>query len=107
MRGIELEKQYKWNNLWLECDSALVIHAINNKNLVPWKVRNRWEKCMHITTSMNFLATHVFPEGNVCADQLASFGSTIDHLMVWFHAPECIRTPLARNKSEMPEFRIF
>jgi len=93
MRAIEMEKQYNWNNRWLECDYALVINAIKNKNLVPWKVRNWWENCMNITTSMNFLATHVFREGNVCVDQLAIIGSTIDHLMVWFHAPYCIRTP--------------
>lgn len=107
MRAIEIAKQHNWNNLWLECDSSLVIQAIRNKNLVPWKVRNRWEYCMNITASMNFMATHVFREGNVCADSLASFGSTINHLMVWLHAPDCIKTPLARNKLGMSEYRFL
>ncbi|RHN40929.1 putative ribonuclease H-like domain, reverse transcriptase zinc-binding domain-containing protein [Medicago truncatula] len=33
MRAIELAKQYNWNNLWLECDSNLVIMAIKNHSI--------------------------------------------------------------------------
>jgi len=56
MRAIELAKQQGWNNLWLKCDSSLVINAITNNSLVPWIVRNRWMNCMLIVNSMNFIA---------------------------------------------------
>lgn len=103
MRAIELAEQYNWSNLWLECDSAIVINAIKNKTLIPWEIRNRWENCMYIISSMNFFATHVFREGNACADSLASLGLTLDHLKIWFDAPNCIKSSLARNKTGMPE----
>jgi ribonuclease HI len=35
IRAIELAKEHHWNNLWLECDSSLVIHVIQKQSLVP------------------------------------------------------------------------
>jgi len=35
LRAIEIANQFNWRNLWLECDSALVINAIRNKSQVP------------------------------------------------------------------------
>jgi len=82
---------------WLECDSSLVINTINKKSLVPWRLRNRWENCMRITSSMNFLATHVFREGNSYVDTLANLGLFLHHHMVWLTAPNCITTSIAKK----------
>lgn len=106
IKAIELAHQFQWSNIWLECDSALVIKAINNRSLVPWRLRNRWENCMRITNSINFLATHVFREGNRCAGTLAAIGMTLQHPRIWFSAPNCIVSSLARNKHGLPEFRF-
>lgn len=43
---------------------------------------------------MNFIATHVFREGNTYADALANVGLSLTHLRVWLHVPNFIR---ARN----------
>jgi len=91
MKAIELANQFHWNNLWLESDSALVINAIKNNALVPWSLRNRWDNCIQTTRSMNFLATHVYREGNTCADALANAGLSLNHLMIWMQVPDCIR----------------
>ena len=106
MRAIEFAKQYGWNNLWLECDSSLVINAIQNKSLVPWRLRNRWSNCMLTVNSMNFLATHVFREGNTCADTLANVGLSLSHLTVWMNTPDCIREFYVKNKLGMSNYRF-
>jgi ribonuclease HI len=98
MRAIELAKQYNWNNLWLECDSSLVIKAIKNQSIVPWNLRNRWNNCLITIRSMNFIASHVFREGNTCADALANAGLSLTHLRVWLHVPDFIRDFYGKNK---------
>lgn len=91
MRAIELAKQYNWKNLWLESDSILVIQAFNNKNLVPLQLKNRWENCIFLLSSMHFMVTHVYRADNQCADLLANFGLFSHDLTVWFSMPDCIR----------------
>jgi len=91
MRAIELAKLYNWKNLWLECDSSLVINAIHNHSPVPLPVRNRWENCLDVTRTMNLMATRVYREGNTCVDALANVGLSLNHLTIWLHVPECIR----------------
>lgn len=35
-----------WHNLWLECDSLLVIHLLTDASLYPlWTFHNRWFNC--------------------------------------------------------------
>lgn len=106
MRAIEFASQFHWQNLWLECDSILVIQAIQNFSIVPWRLRNRWENCLRITRSMNFLATHVFREGNTCADVLANVGLTASHLRVWLDIPDCVRETFGKNKIGLPFYRF-
>jgi len=74
LRAIELTKQFNWQNIWLESDSALVANVFKNKFQVPWKLRNRWDNCTLITSIMNFIVSHVFREGNECACMLANIG---------------------------------
>jgi len=107
MRAIELGKQYGWINIWLECDSSLVINAIKNNSLVPWRLRNRWINYMLIVKSMNFLATYVFREGNICANTLANVGLSLSHLTVWMIIPYCIREFYVKNKLGMPNYRFI
>ena len=106
MKAIELANQFHWNNLWLESDSALVINAIKNNALVPWSLRNRWDNCIQTTRSMNFLATHVYREGNICVDALANAGLSINHLTIWMQVPNCIREFYGKNKLGFPNFRF-
>lgn len=61
---------------------------------------------MLISTSMNFIVSHVFREGNECADMLANVGLTSNALTVWLDLPDCIRGPFGRNKLGMPNFRF-
>lgn len=75
--AIELAYEKGWHNLWLKCDSQLVIHAIKTINVIPWFLRNRWRNCLILTNRMNFSYSHIFREGNNCEDKLATHGTTI------------------------------
>lgn len=61
-----------WHNLWLECDSQLVVAAFHSNKGVHWKHQNRWNNYMAIANCMNFVVTHIYKEGNTCVDRLAS-----------------------------------
>lgn len=106
LRAIELAKQFNWFNLWLELDSLLVVNAFKNKALVPWRLRNRWDKCLNIVSNMNFIVSHIFREGNQCADHLANMGLTCNIPYIWMQLPSSISAFVSQNKLGMPNFRF-
>lgn len=70
---IELVHSKGWKHIWLECESMLVIVAFKSSKIVPWSLRNRSNHCLSLCKSMQFIFTHIFREGNCCADKLASY----------------------------------
>jgi len=98
MRAIEVATQHNWNYFWLETDSALVVNAFKNNSLIPWHLRNRWNNCLISSRRMNFLVTHVYREGNRCADALANFGLTVNHLIIWLEIPSFVRSHYVQDR---------
>jgi hypothetical protein len=47
-----------------------IVLVFKNLSLVPVLLRNRWENAR----SLGIQVSHIFREGNCCADQLASLG---------------------------------
>ncbi|CAJ2628544.1 unnamed protein product [Trifolium pratense] len=78
MSAIEIAHSKGWNNLWIESDSQLVNLAFKSAHIVPWKFRNRWFNCLTLTKTMHFRATHIYREGNCCADRMAALGININ-----------------------------
>lgn len=70
MYAIEIASNSGWCRLWLESDFELVVKAFTSKDLVPGKLQNRWLNCMQLVEQMNFRVSHIFHEGNICADKL-------------------------------------
>jgi ribonuclease HI len=87
MFAIEIASQKGWTHLWLETDSVLVTLAFKSIKIVPWQLRNRWLNCLHLCNSMSFFVTHVFREGNHCADKLAATGFSLQTQMWWDSLP--------------------
>lgn len=54
MRAIETAHQNSWNHLWLEHDSAMVLHALKANIQMPCNLRNIWNNCKHMIKSMIF-----------------------------------------------------
>lgn len=106
MFAIEFAFSKGWLNLWLECDSLLVVTAFKNVSLVPWKLRNRWMNCLAMTRRMRFHCSHIYREGNACADKLANFGFGAASLIWWNSTPSFIRDDFFRNKFGLPNYRF-
>jgi len=50
----------------------LVFLAFKSHQPIPWQLKNRWDDCMQIISSMNFIVSHIYREENHCADNLAN-----------------------------------
>jgi len=46
--------------------------AFTNFTIVPWRLLNRWLNCMALFKEMKFKVSHIYGEGNRCADLLAA-----------------------------------
>jgi len=73
--ALEFAAQNGWYNIWLESDSASALTAIKNHALVPVTLRNRWHNACRLGVQM--ISSHIYREGNVCADRLANMGHSV------------------------------
>lgn len=95
-----------WSNLWLETDSMLVFLAFKSSKIVPWSLRNRWDNCLHLLSLFRFNVTHVYREGNSCADKLANIGLALSS-HIWFTSiPTQVVADFVRDKHGYPNYRF-
>lgn len=106
MRVIEITYQRNWINFWLETESKLVVMAFSNDAIVPWNLSNRWFNCKKLISRMNFVVSHVYREGNQCADSLANIGLFLHGLFLWGKIPPFISSQVGKEKLGMPSFRF-
>ena len=59
-------------NFLLECDSPLVGVVFTTRTNVPLMLRNRWNTCLNYCGKIRFRVTHIFREGDACADKLVN-----------------------------------
>ncbi|PNX62397.1 ribonuclease H, partial [Trifolium pratense] len=52
MTAVEIAHSKGWINLWIETDSMLVVLAFKSSKVVPWTLRNRWDNCLYLLSSM-------------------------------------------------------
>jgi ribonuclease HI len=103
--AIDCAHERNWRQLWLECDSSLVVLAFKSPCVIPWHLKNRWLNCLTKIKTMRFCISHIYREGNHCADKLASIGLTLNEFHWWNSAPEIIWNDLASNRLGLPCFR--
>jgi ribonuclease HI len=77
MYAVELAHHYGWKSLWLETDSVLVVNAFKSSKIIPWHLKNRWDNCLLLISSMKFFVSHIYREGNTCADKFVNLGLSI------------------------------
>jgi ribonuclease HI len=105
--AIEFAYRRNWSNLWIETDSMLASFAIKSSNIVSWKLKNRWDNCLLMISNMHFVITHIFREGNHCADKLVNLGLIVVNFTWWDYAPTEILGDLGRNRLGLPNFRFY
>jgi len=98
MRSIEFAKSKNWNSFWLETDPKLVVQAFSNQDIVPWQLRNMWSNCIITVSNMNFIISHIYREGNACADAFANIGLTLNAFVYYYSLPIQIRSDYVKNR---------
>ncbi|CAJ2645702.1 unnamed protein product [Trifolium pratense] len=98
MTAIEIADARGWRNMWIESDSMLVVNAYKSSNIVPWSLSNRWFNCIKLAGHMNIIVSHIFREGNHCADRLANVGLNLDKLTLWNDIPFVIKDSFESNR---------
>jgi ribonuclease HI len=73
--AMEMVLEKGWSRLWVEIDSQLAIRASRDHSIVPWNLQNRWHNCF--SCQMQLLFSHVYREGNACADKVAAHSHVI------------------------------
>lgn len=96
-----------------QCKLAITACLINILNTI-WYSRNQarfQDKVIHWKSAVNIglniiIVTHIYREGNVCADALANIGLNIIGFLWWQDAPNIIRSDVIKNMLGMPNYRF-
>lgn len=72
---VDIAYNMGWTNVWIKCDSLLTVQAFKNGSIVPWNMQTRWRHCLSQGDIVKLHISHIFREGNCCANQLANFGA--------------------------------
>lgn len=93
-----------WRNVWLESDSSSAILIFSNPSLVPLLLRNRWYNAHSL--GIQIIASHIFCEGNCCADRLANMGHAIEG-SVWISSlPTELHLDFFCDRVGLPNYRF-
>ncbi|XP_024630688.1 uncharacterized protein [Medicago truncatula] len=102
--ALEYAAQHGWRNVWLESDFTSALLVFDNKSLVPILLRNRWHNACN--QGIHVITSHIFREGNCCADLLANMGHSTQG-SVWFSVlPQTLQTDFFLDRSGFPRSRF-
>lgn len=94
-----------WSKIVLESDSTYVVSLFNNNDSeIPWKYRANWDWLSEKIREIEFVAMHVYREGNKVADAISTY-DTKDDFIWWDNIPNFILNLAARDR-HMEYFRI-
>lgn len=104
---VELATLKGWFPLWIDKDCKMLVAKVNSKsNDVTWRIRVRWTKCLTTLSGNMFSITHVYREGNIVADRMATIGLVLSIFTWRFQVPDIAFDVYRRNLTVVTEFRI-
>jgi len=107
IHAMEEAQKMGLTNVWLECDSALVCAAFTVRTTVPWMLQNGWNTCLNFCGTIRFRVTHIFHEGNACADKLANLGFIHRESFHWYNRLSAsLFLELFMNRYNLPMYRL-
>nr|KYP66990.1 Putative ribonuclease H protein At1g65750 family [Cajanus cajan] len=106
IQAVQIAQDHGWMSLWIETDSLLVIRAFSYPSLVPCFLYVQWLNMLFHVRQMRLRFSHIFREGNGCADSLAGFGLRHIGYHWWSSVPSCIMTAYSRDRGGLPHFRV-
>ncbi|PKU78391.1 Putative ribonuclease H protein [Dendrobium catenatum] len=72
--GISICIKLGFNRVWIEVDAMLILHYLNSSKLFNAENFYLIRQLKQDLSNINFKITHIFHEGNGCADALAKLG---------------------------------
>jgi len=93
-----------WNQVWLKSDSWSIVQAFKNSHIVPFHLRIRWHNCLHL--GIEAICSHIFCEGNCCADKLATYGHSVTCIVWLTSLPQTLMEDFTRDRNGLPNFRF-
>lgn len=102
--ALEFAAQNGWYNLWLESDSSSALAALKNHALVPIMLRNRWHNACQL--GVQVISSHIYREGNVCADRLANMGNSVQGAVWLSSLPPALGSDFFRDRCGLPSYRF-
>jgi hypothetical protein len=102
--AIEYAAQKGWSNIWLESDSTSALLIFSKPLLVPIMLRNRWHNARHL--GIHIISSHIFREGNSCADKLANMGHAITGAIWLDTLPAGVVLDFFRDRCGLPNYRF-
>ncbi|XP_058757179.1 uncharacterized protein LOC131630417 [Vicia villosa] len=106
IRAMEIAIDRGWQKLWIETDSSMVVKAFSNHCLVPFSFRTRWNYCLQNANFSHIFISHIYREGNSCADFLANLALGIESIALFDSIPLRIRNDFVKNRLGIPFFRF-
>jgi len=95
----------RWWNIWLESDSNSALRIFSNPSLVPILLRNnRWYNARSL--GVQIISSHIFREGNYCADRLANRGHLIQRSVWLASLPTELHLDFFRDRVGLPNYRF-
>jgi len=74
---------------------------------VSWMLPNRWNTCLDYCEKIRFRVTHIFREGNVCADKLANLGFIHRESFHWYNRlPSSLFLEFFMNRYSLPMYHF-
>ena len=107
IHAMEETQKIGLTNVWFECDFALVCVVFTTMTNVPWIIRNWWNTCLNYCEKIKFRVTHIFREGNACADKLANLGFIHRESFRWYNRlPSSLFLEFFMNRYSLPMYHF-
>jgi len=100
--ALEMEARHHWRFIWTEGDSSSALLAFSKPSLIPIRWRNRWHNCF--SHGIQVLSSHIFREGNGCANKLTSHINVVTDFVWWDIMPEFVRGDFFRDRVGLHNF---
>jgi hypothetical protein len=102
--ALEFASRKGWTHIWLESDSTSALLIFMNSLLVPILLRNRWHNVRNL--GIQVISSHIYREGNSCADKLAALGHSIVGEIWIDHLPAEVMIDFYRDRCGLSIYRI-
>jgi len=74
---------------------------------VPWMLRNQWNTCLNYCGKIKFRFSHIFREGNACADKLANLRFIHRESFNWYNRfPSSMHLEFYMNRYSLYMYRF-